>query len=283
MLLFSIIVAGSFSFGKTISNEIDPAALTAVRFLLAAVFLGVVLATTGRIHGGDYRAPWRFFVLGGLFLFYFVLMFHALRHTTSVSTSAIFTTMPLVAAAMDRLFFRRFSPALVWVALLIGAAGALWIVFDGSWTAMLSLSVGYGEILFFVGTLSHAAYAVLLPRLRWGEPLHATTFGVSCAAAVTLIICFWPRIAETDWSGLSLYVWGVILYLAVFATLATFALIAIAASRLPSAKVTAYTFLTPFWVVLLDSVTGQGVPALPVLLGGIPIALALLLLLHEPS
>jgi len=41
--------------------------------------------------------------------------------------------------------------------------------------------------------------------------------------------------------------------------------------------------LTPFWVVLLDSILGQELPALIDLLGGIPISLALMILFVEKS
>jgi drug/metabolite transporter (DMT)-like permease len=281
MLLFSLIVAGSFSFGKTIANDIDPVALTAVRFVLAAGILGAILGASGRIRLADYQRPWRYFILGGLFLAYFVLMFEALKTAQPVSISAIFTIMPLAAALLDRVIFRRTTTWLIWVALLIGAAGALWVVFRGSWAAMISLSVGFGEVLFFIATLLHAIYAVLLPRLRRGEPVYATTLGVTSAAAVMLVVIFWPRVSATNWADVALYAWAVLLYLAVLATLGTFALITVAAARLPSAKVTAYTFLTPFWVVLLESILGNGLPAAFILFGGVPIAAALFLLLIE--
>ena len=70
---------------------------------------------------------------------------------------------------------------------------------------------------FFIGTASHAAYAVLIPRLRRGEPLYATTLGVVTAATLTLVVIFWPRLAETDWAAVATYVWVVIAYLAVMA------------------------------------------------------------------
>ena len=41
MLLFSAVVAGSFSLGHIIANDITPAALTALRFMLAAVVMAI--------------------------------------------------------------------------------------------------------------------------------------------------------------------------------------------------------------------------------------------------
>ena len=42
MLAFSALVAGSFSLGALIANEVTPAALNAVRFVLAGGLIGAV-------------------------------------------------------------------------------------------------------------------------------------------------------------------------------------------------------------------------------------------------
>ena len=93
--------------------------------------------------------------------------------------------------------------------------------------------------MFFSGVFAHAAYAVLIPRLRLGEDIAAAGFGVMLSATAVLLVAFWPRVIATDWMGLSKLTWIILIYLAVMSTVLTFALIAFAASRLPSAKVTA--------------------------------------------
>ena len=79
MLAFSALIAGSFSLGSLVANEIAPAALNAVRFLLAAVIIGALGAATGVLNRAVARAPWRYLILGGLFATYFVLMFEGLK------------------------------------------------------------------------------------------------------------------------------------------------------------------------------------------------------------
>ena len=83
----------------------------------------------------------------------------------------------------------------------------------------------------------------------------------------------------TDWAALPTRVWVTLAYLSVFAASATFVLLQFASLRLPAAKVMAYTYLTPSWVILWEIALGRGAP--PVLiLGGIGltvVALALLL------
>ncbi len=65
------------------------------------------------------------------------------------------------------------------------------------------------------------------------------------------------------------------------ASAATFVLLQFAGQRLPSAKVMAYTYLTPSWVIFWEIGLGHGVPPLLVL-GGVGLTiLALFLLLKD--
>ena len=45
------------------------------------------------------------------------------------------------------------------LALSIGAAGALWVIFRADLAALLAFDVGRGEVIFFWGCVAHALYA----------------------------------------------------------------------------------------------------------------------------
>jgi drug/metabolite transporter (DMT)-like permease len=75
-------------------------------------------------------------------------------------------------------------------------------------------------------------------------------------------------------------VWITLLYVAVFASAGTMVLLQYAALRLPAAKVMAYTYLVPAWVLLWEEAMGGGHPPALVLLGIALTAAALLLLLR---
>ena len=62
---------------------------------------------------------------------------------------------------------------------------------------------------------------------------------------------------------------------------ATFVLVQFATMRLPSAKVMAYTYLTPTWVIGWEIALGNGVPPLLVLVGVALTIMALLMLLRD--
>ena len=90
-----------------------------------------------------------------------------------------------------------------------------------------------------------------------------------------------PDIIATDWVGLRPMVWVTILYTAVLSSAVTSTLLQFASLRLPSAKVMAYTYLTPCWVMVWDVVLGGALPSAMIFIGIGLTVLALGLLLRE--
>ncbi|MBY6003127.1 DMT family transporter [Salipiger bermudensis] len=281
MLAFSALVAGSFAMGSLAAPHIAPTALNAVRFVLAALILSAVALASGKVSRASLEAPWRYLVLGGLMIAYFVLMFEGLKTAAPVSMSAVFTLTPLMAAGFGWLLMRQRMTSRMALALAVGAVGALWVIFRGDLGALLAFGVGRGEAVYFVGCAAHAVYAPMVRRLNRGEPALVFTLWTNLAGTVLLLIWGWPALMATDWAALPPIVWITIAYTAIAATAATFVLLQFAALRLPSAKVMAYTYLTPSWVILWTLALGQGVPPATMLVGVALTIAALLLLLKD--
>ncbi len=282
MLAFSALVAGSFSLGSMIANEIAPAALNAARFAIAAVVIGMVGLATKSLPKSAARAPWRYFVLGGLFATYFVLMFEGLKTAPPVSAAAVFTLTPVMTAIIGWVLLRQITTVHTATALTIGAFGALWVIFRADWQAFRAFQIGKGEIIYFWGCVAHAIYTPMVRKLNRGEPAIVFTFGTLVAGCVVLVAYGWSDIRNTEWANLPLIVWIGLLYVAVFASAATFVLLQFAILRLPSAKVMAYTYLTPSWVILWEIALGNGAPAGLVLVG-VALTVSALLMLLKPD
>jgi drug/metabolite transporter (DMT)-like permease len=282
MLLFSGLVAGSFALGSRIANQIDPVALTVLRFVLAAAIIAPLAALTGAgLRARDFRAPWRFLLLGGVFATYFILMFEGLKTAPPVSAAAVFTLTPILAAGFGWLLLRQRATPRIAVALVIGGAAALWVVFRADLSALMAFRIGRGEAIYFWGCVAHAVYAPLVTRLNRGEGPLAFTLGMLGGAILAMLVWGWGRVAATDWMALPVQVWIGIGYLAVFASASTFVLLQFAALRLPAAKVMAYTYLTPSWVILWEIALGGAAPP-PLILAGVGLSvLALALLLKD--
>ena len=145
----------------------------------------------------------------------------------------------------------------------------------------ISFEIGRGEVIFFVGCIAHAIYAPMVRKLNRGESATVFSFGMMAAGFVLLSIWGWRDVLATDWASLPAIVWICLLYVAVVASAMTFVLLQYASMRLPSAKVMAYTYLTPSWVILWEIALGRPAPPM-VVLGGIALTiLALALLLKD--
>ena len=282
MLLFSALVAGSFSLGVRAANLIDPAAITAARFAIAAGLIGGIAVAFGPgLSRAAWVAPWRYALLGGVFAAYFVLMFEGLKTAAPVSAAAVFTLTPFMAAGFGWLLMRQQMTGRMAGALILGAIGALWVIFRGDLGALLALDVGRGEAVYLVGCAAHALYTPLVRRLNRGESPLVFTFGTLVAGGIVLAIWGWRAILDTDWAGLPAIVWVTLIYVAVFASAVTFVLVQYAVLRLPAAKVMAYTYLTPAWVIALEAALGQPLPGAMILPGIAMTIVALVLLLRE--
>ena len=284
MLAFSALVAGSFSLGGQIANEIAPAALNAVRFALSAAVVGAVIWARGSgiaTLTGALSAPWRYGLLGVLFAIYFVTMFEGLKTAPPVSAAAVFTLTPVMSGIFGYLLLRQLFGARIMVALGLGAMGALWVIFRADIAALMAFEIGRGEVIFFWGCIAHAAYTPLVRVLNRGEPILVFTFWTLSFSTVIIGVWGWRNLVATDWGALRPLVWITLLYVAIAASAMTVFLVQFASMRLPSSKVMAYTYLTPSWVLIWELGLGQPMPPMAVL-GGIALTfVALGLLLKE--
>ncbi|SMO86341.1 DMT family transporter [Ruegeria faecimaris] len=281
MLIFSALVAGSFSLGSLIANQIAPEAITAARFGIASVVIGgAALMTTGLPRSAA-QAPWRYLVLGGVFAAYFVLMFYGLKTAPPVNAAAVFTLTPVMAAFAGWILLRQITTPRMALALTLGAVGALWVIFRADWQAVRAFDIGQGEIIYFWGCVAHALYTPLVRKLNRGEPAVVFTFGTLLAGCLMLTIYGWSEIRATDWTNLPAIVWVGLIYVSVFATAASFVLVQYSTLRLPSAKVMAYTYLVPSWVILWEISLGQQAVGPVVYFGAGLTILALVLLLKS--
>ena len=110
------------------------------------------------------------------------------------------------------------------------------------------------------------------------------------ASPVTLVgTAFWicavgaSDILATDWLALPPLVWWVVLYLAVGPTAICFFIIQFASRHLPAAKVIAYGYLTPAFVIVFEGLAGHGWSTLSVAMGALVTVLGLIVLSLVPD
>ena len=281
MLMFSLLVSGSFVLGSIIANLISPDLVTFLRFLIAFIAIAVLILYQSKFRFLKYLSIGRSLILGALISIYFITMFEGLKTASSTSMAVVFTLTPLLAGFFDLIFSNRVMSKKVWITVVVAAIGALWIIFDGNIQNFLNFKVGYGEKLFFIGCICHALYAALIPKFNNGEPAIIQTFGTLISGIIILGLFSNKEIIYHSWIDFPVIVLLTILYLAIFATAASFFLIQYSAVRLSSIKVMAYTYAVPIWVVLLQIIFLQQLPNTITFVGAFVILVSLLILLFN--
>ena len=284
MVGYAVLIACAFSFGKIAAPHLDPVVLNAIRFVAATILMGGFLFL--QPNSRRRRVPealWRFLLLGGLMAAYFIFMFMALRITDPVSTSAVFTLVPLMAAVFGYVILAQRVRRIVWLSLCISAVGALWVIFRADFGRLIAFDVGKGEALFFFGCVCQAIYSPLVRKLNRGEGTLEFTVWTIAGCTVSLLIFAAPKLMHMTWSGLGWPVWLSIAYLIVGATAASFFLLQYASMRLPAAKVFPYTYLIPTFVILLEAALGNGWAPMPVFTGAIVTVIGLVILVATPD
>ncbi len=280
MLGFSLLATGSYVLGHMQADAIAPSVLMALRFWIATITLAVVATCLGQGIKPALRRAHVFMPIGALMAVYFITMFKSLALTSAVSASAVFTLTPLMTAALGWVLAGQRTGLWTLSALLIGGAGAVWVIFDADVMAIKRFELGKGEAIFLIGVTAHAFYPPLLKRWSKGESPLQSAIGSCLGGAV--VSTFWgvPEILKMSATDLTISVWALILYLAVLATAATFFLMQFAIQRISGAKVMAYTYAIPCWVVLIGLIfQGQTLQG-PIWFGIGAAGLALLMLLR---
>ena len=260
--LMTAVISTSFPLGEHITHGLDPAVMMCIRFVVAALLMAPIVAWREGLSLPAPRAFLRYAALGAPLAFFFWCMFEALRYTSGLNESAIFTIVPGLAALFgavlvgERIGLHRVA------ALFLGMIGALWIIFRGDPARLFNLEVNIGDGIFLAGCVGYAIYSPLIKRLHRGEPIVVQSFWTMVAAGLWLLAASNVKLWRTDWSEVEAVVLGGIVYLAVLPTLVTFFLTQYTTLRLGPTRVQAYGYALPAIVLLLDLALGKPAPPL---------------------
>ncbi len=280
MLVSRMLVAAAFPIGAAITHGLEPEQLTLVRFVLAsALFAPYVILRHGLVLP-PLRSLAGYAAIAACVVTFFYCMFAALRQTTALNAGAIYTLVPGFAAIYATFLVRERLGRHRLFALGFGLVGALWVVFRGEPDRLLSFAFNGGDLIFFGGCLAMGLYMPLVKRFHRGEPAAVMTFWVLLLGTGWLGLLNNTAIWRTDWLAVDPTVYAGIAYLAVFTTIFTFFVQQHATVHIGPTRVTAYSYLNPALVIVVEWVAGLGLPE-PAVLPGVLIILAAIVVLQR--
>lgn len=278
MLIATLLIATSFPVVAAIADGLDSQVLTFLRFLVAALlFLPIAVFKYGLSMPG-LRDLARYGAISACMVGFFWCMFEALVTTTALNTGALFAFIPGIAAIVAAILLKDRLERKKLIALILGAVGAMWVVFRGDPERLLGLELNRGDLIFFAGCICFGFYTPLVKFFHRGEPMPVMTFWTLATGALWLFFLSIPRLIALDWSTVESKVYLGTLYLAVFTTLITFFLTQYSTMRLGPTRVMAYSYMNPALVLALTWILGQAPPGLSVLPGVIIVLAATLVL-----
>lgn len=278
LLLFgAVLVSGSFPIVASISKDLDPVVLTLLRFALASILFAPFIWYRYSLVV-SFRALLRYSLISLTLVLCFGSMFLALRYTTVLNVSTIFTIVPglsgLYAMVLNKERLGR--PRLI--ALFLGIIGALWIIFRGDVVLFVEFSWSKGDLIFLVGCLFMGFYTPLVRLFHRGESMLQMSFWIMVTGTFWLLLLAGPKLVDVSWTDVAPRVWAGIVYLAVFSTIITFFITQYALLFLGPTRVAAYSYLYPGLVLVLGLFLGDVWPGMKILPGVVIVLVAMIVI-----
>ncbi len=215
---------GTFIAGKLAAQHVGPFSAAFLRFAIASVFL--LLAAwriEGRLPAVRPRQILPIFLLGltGV-LAYNVFFFKGLKLIEAGRAAIIIANNPIGIALFSALIFReRLTPPRL-VGILVSISGAVLVITRGSWSALGSGSVGWGELLILGCVASWVTFSLLGKALLTEMSPLASVLYASLSGALCLALPAWQEGLPGAWPAFTLIDWLALFYLGFFGTVLGF-------------------------------------------------------------
>lgn len=275
MIYFTLILTmlfwgGTFIAGRLLADSVPPADAAFMRFVLAAVALGVLTRLIdGRLHLPPKNQLVRLLLLGftGVFC-YNICFFSGLHYIEAGRASLIIALNPMVITIGAVLLFGERLTLLQCFGLLISLLGAVLVISNGDLSLIFSGGFGWGEIAIMGCVVSWSAYSLIgRSVLRSMTPLSAVFYSAVFGSLMLLPTTMIDGVPP-DPSSYSAQDWLSLLFLGILGTAAGFSLYYRAITRIGAPRSGVFINLVPlFSIVLAWMFLGETVN-ISVLIGG---------------
>ncbi len=251
VLLATIIVSTSFPIGQRIAPFLDPVLIVLSRFILSLLVMLPILLFTKKIKIPRGRRLFQFGLVGAANASFFIFMFTALKETTSLNTSVIYTLVPSLTALISFLILKERLSRIHFILIPLGLLATLWVIFEGSWYKAMAFDLNHGDLIFGVGCLLIGLNVTLLKKFHMSEsPINivfwSMLWGSILLAVYSLIIS-----VEIQLEGVPFDVYLWIIYLGVMTVFTSFVW-AYGSPIIGPMKTTAYSYSIPSLVLFIN-------------------------------
>ena len=279
LILTMLCWAGNSIAGKIAIGHVSPMLLNTMRWLVAALVLGILYREMIRTEAPALKKNGLLLLFLGTLGFtgFSVALYTALLHTSAINVSIEQAAMPLVVFLFNFMLFRTGVAAAQIMGFLLSAIGVLLIISHGEPARLIAMDFNIGDLIMLGAVLCYGAYTVALrlkPALRWQTFL----FALALAGFISsLPFTIW-EFAVGNGILPTATGWGVIAFAAIFPSLISQAFFIRGVELIGANRAGLFINLVPIFATLMSiAILGEGFHAyhalaLILVLGGIGLA-----------
>lgn len=213
--LFTIafVWALNFTVVKASLSEFDPYTFNAIRFILAASFLWIVIAKNSAWFSIQ-RSDWKWLIPLGLLgnLLYQWLFIIGINYTYAANAAVMLGTIPIWVALFSHLLKMEKMNRLKSLGIIFAFSGVVLIVVYGKNPISFRSDTFFGDMLIIAAAIVFGLFTILSKQfLTRYTPLQFSAI-MTTIGAFSLTLIAIPFIPVTGWGSLSAGAWGGAVY-----------------------------------------------------------------------
>lgn len=254
LLLWVSLMASSFVISADLIPYANSIASTGLRFILASILM-LPLVVSNSIKA-NYKSRnnnkvYLHYSLISLFLvLFFIGLFEALKTTTAMRTSVIYTLVPLISIVLTYLVLKTKTEKIKLLGFILGSVGATLVLLAYKKNDVDFMNWHIGDSVFLLACISLSIHVVLVKKWGVNVPPLQGSFYIMVFGSLMLLpfMMVFGELDQVAWRNVSF--WKILLYLTVFTTMATFFLQQRLVQRIGPNQLLAVTYLIPILVVI---------------------------------
>lgn len=215
----AVLLAGNSIAAKFTLAELEPLTASFLRYIVALVFLTILLLIKKQNLFKVQRSDILKFVAIGIFGFtcpvYF--FFTSLNYTSVINTGIISATSPVLTALMATIFLKERLSIKNYFGVFISFIGILILLSKGDLGVLIKLNFQYGDMLMYVAVLSLVVYSLMIKGLSENYNSFTITYVGTFIGTIPLLFLSFTEDSFGRISQISTTSWLALLYMGVFA------------------------------------------------------------------
>ncbi|MCO7175119.1 DMT family transporter [Sporolactobacillus kofuensis] len=266
LVLANLFWAGNYVFGKYVVSDMTPVQMTFVRWLLAIIILYPLAQMIEKPTWLTIWKRWKILLVLSMLgiVGYNILLYEALRYTTSLNAALVNSINPAVIAIFAVWFLKEKLSVMNSLGLILSLIGVLLVLTQGALLQVFSIHYNHGDLLMLVAITVWTFYTLIGKKLSDIPPIAGTA--VSATIGLILLLPFFLT------SGFSVHLsrnatLGIV-YIALFPSVCSFIFWNSAIRVIGASKAGIYLNLLTVFTALISLLLGNPI-TLPQLAGGV--------------